>query len=92
MFHRFQLHKSYPEANTVEFNVNQDGNQQREGVTEKQKELENLCTEQAAKIEQLTRLVSQFLYIISIETLISTWLSSLVTIISSSGRAIQTSN
>lgn len=31
-----------------------------EGLTEKQQELENLCTEQAAKIEQLTRLVNQF--------------------------------
>ncbi|VVA99035.1 unnamed protein product [Arabis nemorensis] len=39
--------------------VEKDGNQQREGVTEKQKELESLCTEQAAKIEQLTRLLEQ---------------------------------
>lgn len=31
-----------------------------EGVIEKQQELEKLCTEQADKIEQLTRLVTQF--------------------------------
>lgn len=31
-----------------------------EGLSEKQQELQNLCTEQAAKIEQLTRLVNQF--------------------------------
>ncbi|KAL0717489.1 hypothetical protein Bca4012_066811 [Brassica carinata] len=42
------------------FNVVEgDGHHQMEGLTEKQQELENLCTEQAAKIEQLTRLVEQ---------------------------------
>ncbi|CAN6820154.1 unnamed protein product [Brassica oleracea] len=39
--------------------VEGDGHHQTEGLTEKQQELENLCTEQAAKIEQLTRLVEQ---------------------------------
>ncbi|CAH2053247.1 unnamed protein product [Thlaspi arvense] len=35
------------------------GYHQAEGLIEKQQELENLCTEQAAKIEQLMRLVEQ---------------------------------
>ncbi|CDY36055.1 BnaC03g41430D [Brassica napus] len=39
--------------------VEGDGHHQTEGLTEKQQELENLCTEQAAKIERLTRLVEQ---------------------------------
>ncbi|CAH8261150.1 unnamed protein product [Arabidopsis lyrata] len=39
--------------------VERDGYQHMEGVVEKQQELEKLCTEQAAKIEQLTRLVEQ---------------------------------
>lgn len=42
------------------FIVNQDGYHQMEEVIEKQQQLESLCTEQAAKIEQLTRLVTQF--------------------------------
>lgn len=50
---------SYPEANIAGFIVNQDG-YHMEGVIEKQQELEKLCTEQADKIEQLTRLVTQF--------------------------------
>ncbi|XP_024015225.1 kinesin-like protein KIN-12F [Eutrema salsugineum] len=39
--------------------VEGDGYHQMQGVIEKHQELENLCTEQAAKIEQLTRLVEQ---------------------------------
>ncbi|KAJ4869996.1 Kinesin motor family protein [Raphanus sativus] len=39
--------------------VEGDGYHQMEGLSEKQQELQNLCTEQAAKIEQLTRLVEQ---------------------------------
>ncbi|KAF8109693.1 hypothetical protein N665_0093s0046 [Sinapis alba] len=39
--------------------VEGDGYHQMEGLTEKQQELEILCTEQAAKIEHLTRLVEQ---------------------------------
>ncbi|KFK39338.1 hypothetical protein AALP_AA3G231400 [Arabis alpina] len=39
--------------------VEGDGNDQMEGVIETQQDLETLCTEQAAKIEQLTRLVEQ---------------------------------
>ncbi|KAJ0249092.1 Kinesin-like protein KIN-12F [Hirschfeldia incana] len=39
--------------------VEADGHHQMEGLTEKQQELENLCAKQAAKIEQLTRLVEQ---------------------------------
>jgi len=44
-----------------------------EGVLEKQQELEKLCSEQAAKIEQLTRLVTQFLCLMPTETWISTY-------------------
>uniref|UniRef100_A0A1J3EZA8 Kinesin-like protein KIN12B n=1 Tax=Noccaea caerulescens TaxID=107243 RepID=A0A1J3EZA8_NOCCA len=39
--------------------VEGDGYHQMEEVIEKQQQLESLCTEQAAKIEQLTRLVGQ---------------------------------
>lgn len=51
------------------------------GVIEKQQELEKLCTEQAAKIEQLTRLVTQFsvFNVYNFDQYI--WLSSLVTIL-----------
>jgi len=68
---RFSFY-SYPEANVAGFIVNQDG-YHMEGVLEKQQELEKLCSEQAAKIEQLTRLVTQFLCLMPTETWISTY-------------------
>lgn len=69
--------------------MNQDGHHQTEGLTEKQQELENLCTEQAAKIERLTRLVNKLSVSLCLLKIGS---AHMVTVISYSGGATQTSN